>query len=122
MTILVVDEDPFELSQDSEILQSKKYDFFTCTSLSAAKAYIRQNPDIDIILIDFDKNIYDLLQFVKSSFADQIRKFIVMVEEERYKKILKKTNDINIDAISKPITIEKLEKVLQSEPPISHYF
>ncbi len=113
--IVIVDDDKLVLDLYSDFFRQHDYEVFAATSADAALKIIRQETP-DIILSDIvipTKNGFDLYEEVK--LFDPDIPFIFMTGYEHIKKVSEKLNKLNVKWISKPVQLEELLALVQSQ-------
>ncbi len=113
--IAIVDDEKLVLDLYSDFFKQHDFEVFTATSVDAALKIISQETP-DIILSDIVmpiKNGFDLYEEIKLFYPDI--PFIFMTGYEHIKKVSENLNKLNVKWISKPIQLEELLSLVQSQ-------
>lgn len=113
--VLIIDDDARNIFALTATLKSRSYECISCLSAPEAIEILKENKDIDIILIDMmmpDMDGYDAIPLIKNlPYYEQIPVIAVTAQAmngDREKCLAAGANNY----VSKPINVDKLLEVI----------
>lgn len=115
MNILIVDDSKPILMMVSDILAELGHKALTAVDGSDAYRMINENPDIDLILLDWNMPVMNGLEFLEKNKSESIFDIPVfmMTTEKSPEKIQKALENGVVDYIMKPFTPDIVQNKIE---------
>ena len=115
MNVLIVDDSKPILMMVSEILESLGHKPYTATDGAHAYKVIAENPEIELILLDWNMPVMNGLEFLQKNKTEQVFDIpiFMMTTEKSPEKIQTALENGVVDYIMKPFTPDIVENKIQ---------
>lgn len=115
MKILIVDDSKPILTMVSNMIEELEHEAIVAENGSAAYDAIEKNPNIDLILLDWNMPVMTGLEFLEKNQSESIFTIPVfmMTTENSPEKIQKALSTGAVDYIMKPFTADILENKIE---------